>query len=101
MSRAVPASEGVAPSLLETPWSPRAEDRVGFYGCRASGGRVVRVGLLGQPQRKPPRAVVVDCPACQQSHLINPSWRRPLDVDDDRAPELVISADAPSIEEVA
>ena len=90
MSGAVPASAGVAPTLLETPWSPTAQDRIGYYGCTAGGGRLIRVGLVGDLDHKPPRAVRVACPACGNTHQVRPAWRRPTG--DDKAPDLLIVA---------
>lgn len=90
MSKAVPVTEGIAPTLLETPWSPRPDDRLGFYGCSAGGGRIVRVGLLGRPRRKPPRSVTVPCPSCGMPHTVEPIWRRPGEADESQEPELVI-----------
>lgn len=90
MSKAVSANEGIAPTLLENPWYPGPEDRLGFYGCSARGGRIVRVGLIGHPRRKPPRTLMVDCPACGLDHQVKPTWRRSLEVDEGQEPELVI-----------
>ena len=90
MSKAVLANEGIAPTLLENPWYPGPADRVGFFGCNVDGGRIVRIGLIGQPHRKPPRTLMVDCPACGMDHQVKPTWRRSLEVDEGQEPELVI-----------
>jgi acetyl esterase/lipase len=106
VSKAVSADAGIAPSLLETPWAPHPEDRVGHFGCSAGGGRVVRLALRGRDGHKPPRTLLVDCPACGVNHRVAPSWRRSHGGEEGR-PELVVDAeaidgpDAPSIEEVA
>jgi hypothetical protein len=90
VSKAVPASEGIAPTLLETPWAPRPEDRLGFFGCSSNGGSIVRIGLLGHSRRKPPRHISIDCPACGQRHPVEPIWRRPTEADEGREPDLVV-----------
>jgi hypothetical protein len=92
VSTAIPANAGIAPTLLETPWSPRPEDRVGHFGCSAGGGRLVRLGLRGQKGRKPPKALIVACPACEQPHRVEPIWRRPSPRDPDAEPELIVDA---------
>lgn len=88
MTKALPADAGVPSSLLETPWCPSPQDRLGFYGCGGAG--LVRIALRGKKGHKPPRAVTVDCPACGGRHLVRPAWRRPVKLDEGREPDVVL-----------
>lgn len=73
---------------------PGQVGKIAFYGCAAGGeGRLVRVGLVGEG--KPPRAVTVDCPVCGASHPVDLQWRQPVEVDEDREPELYVESGAP------
>lgn len=65
------------------------DGKVGFYGCAASGrSRVVRCAFVGEG--KPPRGVEVACPVCGDEHTVAPMWRKPLDADVGRQPEIVV-----------
>jgi hypothetical protein len=57
--------------------SESALGRIGFYGCSA---RLVRVARPKKPG-KPPQSFVVECPACERTHVIKPMWRERLPTD--------------------
>jgi hypothetical protein len=69
----------------------RVTGKIGFYGCEAGGGRLVRVGLTGDSNR-PPRSAMVKCPACGNEHLVELTWRQPREADEGREPELFLKA---------
>lgn len=67
----------------------RVTGRIGHYGCTSDGGRLVRVGLIGDSNH-PPRFAMVKCPACGHEHRVEVTWRQPREADEGREPELLI-----------
>lgn len=50
---------------------------VGFYGCAAKGGTVVRCRAMAAATRQAhPDKATVFCPACKQRHSVQLMWRR-------------------------
>ncbi len=81
------SAEGSDPAA----WAPASKhDRIGHYACSIA-GRLVRVGLIGRPRRKPPASIAVDCPACGRHHpAVAPLWRHPVAADEGRGVELLV-----------
>jgi hypothetical protein len=64
--------------------------KVGFAACAVDGGRVMRVGLVGEG--KPPRKPMIDCPNCGKPHDVVLSWRSATRFDEGREAEIVVEA---------
>jgi len=85
-----PAAKGVP--MKYRPREPmRICGRIGHYGCTSGGGRLVRVGLIGDSNH-PPRFAMVKCPACGNEHRVEVTWRQPREADAGRQPELLLEA---------
>lgn len=66
---------------------------LGFYGCAGDGrSRIVCVAFVGEG--RPPYSAKVACPVCAAEHDITPMWRRPIEADQGREPDLVIETEA-------
>lgn len=73
---------------LKTP-NIHERPRVGFYGCSAQQGRLVRIGVA-EPMARGPRTVEVDCPVCMHTHDVKPTWRPLSKRDEGIEPDLML-----------
>jgi hypothetical protein len=68
--------------------APHRQGRVGFYGCTADRGKVIRCGFAGEGD--PPASAMVSCPACGAEHRAAPMWRPPTAADNGREADVLI-----------
>ncbi len=66
---------------------------VAHGACPAGRGRLLRVALVADTDRRPTIAQITDCPVCGGEHTVSLLWRRIEDRDEGKTPDLVVDAE--------